>query len=81
MTSMLHRFSGAIVYTESMSDAEGNLIAPSDLGMPADRPTTTELVVELTDAGGRTKMVMTHIGIPADSLWGARSRAWVADQR
>jgi uncharacterized protein YndB with AHSA1/START domain len=56
-----------LVYTESMSDAEGNLVAASDLGMPADHPTTTEVVVELADAGGRTRMVMTHTGIPADS--------------
>jgi hypothetical protein len=28
---------------------------------------TTEVRVELEDVGGRTKMVMTHAGIPADS--------------
>jgi uncharacterized protein YndB with AHSA1/START domain len=56
-----------LVYTEFMSDPEGNLVAPSDLGMPAGHPTTTEVVVELADAGGRTRMVMTHTGIPADS--------------
>jgi hypothetical protein len=27
----------------------------------------TEVRVELEDIGGRTKMVMTHAGIPADS--------------
>jgi hypothetical protein len=35
--------------------------------MPAEHPTTTEVAVELTDAGGQTSMVMTHTGIPADS--------------
>jgi hypothetical protein len=30
-------------------------------------PTTTEVRVELEDIGGRTKMVLTHLGIPADS--------------
>ena len=28
---------------------------------------TTEVRVELEDVGGRTKMVLTHAGIPSDS--------------
>jgi uncharacterized protein YndB with AHSA1/START domain len=56
-----------LVYTESMSDETGNVISPSELGMPDGHPTTTEIIVELKELGGRTKMVMTHVGIPADS--------------
>ena len=56
-----------LVYTESMSDENGNVLSPSDVGMPEDHPVTTEVRVELEDIGGRTKMVMTHAGIPADS--------------
>jgi len=56
-----------LVYTESMSNENGDIIAPSDMGMPPGHPTTTEVRVELEGLGGRTKMVMTHIGIPADS--------------
>lgn len=56
-----------LVYTESMSNENGDIVAPSDVGMPPGHPTTTEVRVELEDLGGRTKMVMTHIGIPADS--------------
>ena len=56
-----------LVYTESMADQEGNVLSPSDLGMPAGHPTTTEVRVELTDLGDRTKMVMTHIGVAPDS--------------
>jgi len=56
-----------LVYTESMSNESGDIIAPSDMGMPSGHPTTTEVRVELEVLGGRTKMVMTHIGIPADS--------------
>jgi hypothetical protein len=37
------------------------------MGMPDDHPTTTEVIVELEDLGERTRMVMTHRGIPADS--------------
>jgi uncharacterized protein YndB with AHSA1/START domain len=56
-----------LVYTESMSDENGTVIAPTDLGMPEGHPTTTEVRVELDDLGGRTRMVMTHAGIPAGS--------------
>jgi uncharacterized protein YndB with AHSA1/START domain len=56
-----------LVYTESMCDQNGTIVAPSDMGMPAGHPTTTEVRVELEDLGGRTKMIMTHVGIPADS--------------
>jgi uncharacterized protein YndB with AHSA1/START domain len=56
-----------LVYTDSMSDENGNVSSPADMGMPEGHPTTTEVSVELTDIGGRTKMVLTHTGIPADS--------------
>jgi uncharacterized protein YndB with AHSA1/START domain len=56
-----------LVYTESMSDENGNVLSPSDMGMPEGHPTTTEVRVDLEDIGGRTKMVMTHAGIPVDS--------------
>jgi uncharacterized protein YndB with AHSA1/START domain len=56
-----------LVYTESMSDENGNVLSPSDMGMPDGHPTTTEVRVELEDVGGRTKMVMTHSGVAADS--------------
>lgn len=56
-----------LVYTESMADEDGNVISPSALGMPEGYPETTEITVQLEDLGGRTKMVMTHAGIPAGS--------------
>jgi len=56
-----------LVYTESMSNENGDIIAPADMGMPADYPTTTEVHVELEDLCGRTRMVLTHVGVPAES--------------
>jgi uncharacterized protein YndB with AHSA1/START domain len=56
-----------LVYTESMADADGNVIAPSAMGLPADHPETTTVTIELEATGGRTAMVMTHAGIPSDS--------------
>ena len=58
---------GRLVYTESMGDADGNVKTPADMGMPEGMPTATEIIVELSDVDGSTKMVMTHVGVPADS--------------
>jgi uncharacterized protein YndB with AHSA1/START domain len=56
-----------LVYTESMSDEHGNVLEPADMGMPPGHPATTEIHVELDDVGGRTRMTMTHIGVPDGS--------------
>jgi uncharacterized protein YndB with AHSA1/START domain len=56
-----------LVYTESPADENGNAVSPSDMGMPEGYPATTEITVSLNDIGGRTKMVMTHAGVPASS--------------
>jgi uncharacterized protein YndB with AHSA1/START domain len=60
-----------LVYTESLSDEKGNLSSPSDQGMPEGHPMTTEVRVELEDVGGRTKMLMTHVGVPGNSAGAA----------
>ena len=55
-----------LVYTDSMSDENGNVLSPAAMGMPG-HPEVTEVIVELTDLGERTKMTMTHMGVPAGS--------------
>jgi hypothetical protein len=42
-------------------------MSASEMGTPEGYPTMTEVTVLLEDLGGRTKMVMTHTGVPADS--------------
>ena len=56
-----------LVYTDSMADEHGNVLSPAAMGMPEGHPETTEVIVELADLGGQTKMTMTHVGVPADS--------------
>jgi uncharacterized protein YndB with AHSA1/START domain len=56
-----------LVYTESACDQEGNVLSPGELGMAEGHPTSTEVRVELHDVDGRTRMVMTHVGVPDDS--------------
>ena len=56
-----------LVYTETMADENGNIASPADMGTPETHPITTEVCIELDEIGGRTKMVMTHLGVPSDS--------------
>jgi uncharacterized protein YndB with AHSA1/START domain len=56
-----------LVYSESMCDPDGNVMSPSSMGMPEGTPDSTDVVVELEDRGGKTNMVMTHVGVPAGS--------------
>jgi uncharacterized protein YndB with AHSA1/START domain len=56
-----------LVYTESMADENGKVLSPSDMGMPEGHPTTTEIIVEFEQVGDRTRMVLTHVGVPKDS--------------
>jgi uncharacterized protein YndB with AHSA1/START domain len=46
-----------LVYTESVSDTGGMMTGKG----------ATEVRVDLEDLGGRTKMVLTHVGVPAGS--------------
>lgn len=56
-----------LVYTESMADADGNVRSAAEMGMPDGHPTTTEVVLELEPDADRTKLTLTHVGVPADS--------------
>ena len=56
-----------LVYTESMCDADGNIIPPQAMGMPEGHPDITEVIVELSESGGKTLMKMTHKGVPEGS--------------
>ena len=50
-----------LVYTESVCDPDGNITSADG------HPRTTTVRVELDRTDGRTTMVLTHTGIPADS--------------
>ena len=56
-----------LVYTDSMSDENGNVLSPSGMGMPEGHPDITKVIVDLEHLGDNTKMVMTYVGVPADS--------------
>lgn len=54
-------------YTESMCDPDGNILTPQAMGMPPGTPDITEVIVDLSEDGGQTVMVMIHVGVPAGS--------------
>lgn len=56
-----------LVYTDSVVDEDGNILSPADMGMGDDYPMITEVTVVFEDLGERTKMTLTHAGVPADS--------------
>jgi uncharacterized protein YndB with AHSA1/START domain len=56
-----------LVYTEAMCDENGKISSPREMGMPEGHPVITEVRVDFESIEGGTKMVMTHVGIPAES--------------
>lgn len=58
---------GRLVYTEAMCREDGTVLSAAEAGMPEGHPTTTQVIVELADDDGRTRMTVTHAGVPADS--------------
>ncbi len=56
-----------LVYTESVSAESGPVLSPTSPGTAGGHPMMTEVRVELEAVGNRTKMVMTHAGVPSDS--------------
>ena len=59
-----------LVYTESMCDADGVIISPQSMGMPTGHPDVTEVIVDLSEDGGKTTMTMVHVGVPEGSAGG-----------
>jgi uncharacterized protein YndB with AHSA1/START domain len=55
-----------LVYTESVSDEAGNPVGPADGDQPGVHP-VTQVRVELEAIDAGTRMVLTHVGLPADS--------------
>ena len=58
-----------IVYTDSFADERGNVVPASYYEMPGD-DWPLEMTVTLTfeDLGGKTKMTLKHVGLPAGEM-------------
>lgn len=57
-----------IVYTDSFSDAEGNVISPEAYGMGSDFPIASVITVTFEDYEGKTKMTLRNPGVPEGEM-------------
>lgn len=56
-----------IVATDHFMDAEGNIVSPTEAGMPGEWPEEMVVTVTFEDAGkGKTKLTLVHTGHAAD---------------
>jgi uncharacterized protein YndB with AHSA1/START domain len=51
-----------LVYTDSLSDAEGNVLSPSEMGMPEGSPSSMDVTVTFSHADGKTTVTVSHAG-------------------
>jgi len=56
-----------IVYSDSFSDEQGNVVPASYYGMP-DMPGEMNVVLSLEDVEGKTRMTLRHEGMPEEMM-------------
>lgn len=55
-----------LLYSDAMSDAEGNLMDPVAMGMPEGTPTSMDVSVTFAHADGMTTVTVSHMASGAD---------------
>ena len=65
-----------IVSTDSFADESGNIVPASHYGMPGDIPLEMMVTVTFEDIGGKTKMTLNHVGLPAGEMEGGANEGW-----
>ncbi len=65
-----------IVCSDSFSDAKGNIVSASVYGMGNDIPLEMEITVVLEDYQGKTRMTLTHVGLPEGKMKDMTSAGW-----
>lgn len=64
-----------LVFTDSFSDKDGNVIPASKYGMPGSWPRELLVTIELEEADGATKFMLHHEGIP-DEMYEECKKGW-----
>jgi uncharacterized protein YndB with AHSA1/START domain len=54
-----------MVCTDSFADKEGNVVPATNYGMSADFPLEMLVKVTFEEVGGKTKLTLTHVGLPS----------------
>lgn len=65
-----------IVYSDSFSDAEGNVVPATYYDMGTDFPLETVVTVIFEDQDGKTKMTLIHAGMPAGQMKEMTGAGW-----
>jgi uncharacterized protein YndB with AHSA1/START domain len=65
-----------IVYTDSFADEKGNVVPATHYGMGPDFPLEMLVSVTFEEDGGRTKMTLRHVGIPAGRMSELTEAGW-----
>jgi uncharacterized protein YndB with AHSA1/START domain len=65
-----------IVYTDSFSDPQGNVVSATHYGMGPDFPLEALVTVTLEDFEGKTKMTLKHTDLPAGDISEQTGEGW-----
>jgi uncharacterized protein YndB with AHSA1/START domain len=65
-----------IVATDSFTDANGKVVPAAQYGLGGDWPLELVVTVTFEDQGGKTKMTLRHIGIPAGENLEETRQGW-----
>jgi len=57
-----------LVCTDSFADEEGNVVPATHYGMSPDFPLELQVAVTLAEDGGKTRMTLRHVDIPAGEM-------------
>jgi uncharacterized protein YndB with AHSA1/START domain len=65
-----------IVATDSFADEKGNTVPALHYGFGEDFPKEMTVVITFEDIGGKTKMTLRHIGMPAGDMSKMAGQGW-----
>jgi len=65
-----------LVFTDSFADEQGRVVPATHYGMGADFPVEMLVIVTFEDLGGKTKLTLEHIGVPAGPQSEGTQQGW-----
>ncbi len=65
-----------IVSTDSFADEKGNVVSATHYGMPAEVALEMQLTVMFEDLGGKTRLTIMHVGLPAGEQSSMAEQGW-----
>jgi uncharacterized protein YndB with AHSA1/START domain len=66
-----------IVYTDCFADEKGNPVHASHYGMPGNNwPMELKVTIQFEDLGDKTKMILTHAGLPSGQMIEMCGEGW-----